>query len=71
MSPRARRRPRLRLVRGPAVRPAPDAREADLLLLRALWTAELRAERGSRWLLQNGRMLREQWQEMLEARLLP
>ena len=70
MSPRARQ-PRLRLVRGPSVRSAPDPREADLLLLKALWIAELRAERGSRWLLQNGPMLRAQWQEMLDARLLP
>ena len=70
MSPRP---PRLRLVRGGGDRgAAPTGRvEADLLALRARWTRELRAERGTRWLLANLRMLKAQWAEMLAVGLLP
>ena len=69
MSPRP---PRLRLVRGGGDRgAAPTERvEADLLALRARWTRELRAERGTRWLLANRRYLAAQWQAMLDQGLV-
>lgn len=58
-------------MRGADAQREPDPNEADLLALKAQWTRELRAERGTRWLLKHRRMLEAQWQEMLDAGLLP